>query len=184
MPKGWFFEIHVDTAEEEAANLMEHSASVLDISSDDDAATRRQNELREKGKENIPPPEHFANLPANAVVEASGASAAVPSKSARRSRKNISPDAMLEDRKPLEDLPASDFYPEGLDASSKVIVRGDIASPQKPSGLSKQFDFSAPAVPSPKVKLEAAKVEKDMPKSTEVQVDIQSKEIFVLEDES
>jgi hypothetical protein len=55
MPNSWFFEIHEDTPEEEAANLMEHSASVLDISSEDDAETKQRNEELQRGKENVPP---------------------------------------------------------------------------------------------------------------------------------
>ena len=40
MPNSWFFEIYEDTPEQEASNMMQHSASVLDISSEDDAATK------------------------------------------------------------------------------------------------------------------------------------------------
>lgn len=185
MPKSWFFEIHEDTPEEEAANLMEHSASVLDISSDDDANTRRRDEEREKGKENIPPPEHLANIPAgNSSSAASGIqqdSVGNPvTTKAARSRKHMDPDAMVEDRAALGELPAQDFYADGLDASSNVIVAGDVISPQKPSGLSKEFDF---AVPSPKGKLEAARREKGKAKAIDPQIDSQSKEIFICEDE-
>jgi hypothetical protein len=58
---GWFFDIHEDTPEQEAANLMEHSASVLDISSDDDLSTKNRNE--DRGKENVPPPDWLASQP-------------------------------------------------------------------------------------------------------------------------
>ena len=58
MPKGWFFAIHEDSPEEEAANIMAHNTGVLDISSDDDCMTKKRNEERERGKENIPPPDH------------------------------------------------------------------------------------------------------------------------------
>jgi hypothetical protein len=48
-------------------------------------------------------------------------------------------DAMDEDRRPLGDLAPSEFYGEGCDASSYVTV--DIGI-EKPSGLSKECDFS------------------------------------------
>lgn len=187
MPKGWFFDIHEDTPEEEASNLMEHSASVLDISSDDDATTRRDQEEREKGKENIPPPEHLAtnlingaNRTGATTLSLSQDAAAHPADAGLkkpRGRKALHPDAMQEDRAALSELPAQDFYADGYDASSNVIVPGDsVTSPQKPSGLSKEFDF---AVPSPRAKLEAAREEKGKGKA----VDVQSKEIFICEDE-
>ncbi|SLM34635.1 hypothetical protein LPUS_03494 [Lasallia pustulata] len=50
-PKGWMFEIHEDTAEEEMGNLMEHSTCTLSISDDE----RRQAAKDDRGKENIPP---------------------------------------------------------------------------------------------------------------------------------
>ena len=193
MPKGWFFDIHVDTPGEEAANLMEHSASTLDISSDDDADTRRRNEEREMGKENVPPPDNFANLPAAAAdlvtasTSAPAANASSASKKQRRARKSLHPDAMATDRTPLADLDATDFFPDGLNASSKVVVPADVTSPpHKPSsGLAKEFDF---AIPSPKAKLEAARGSaKGKAKAVmelEVEVETQSKEIFICEDES
>lgn len=193
MPKSWFFEIHEDTPDQEAANLMEHSASTLDISSDDDADTRRHSEAMERGKENVPPPENFANLPASELAHSSIPTHNIPSSTAsttgskktRRGRKEAHPDAMLEDRTPLGDLDASEFFAEGLNADSKVIIPADVTSPQKPSGLSKVFDFSIP--PSPKAKLEAAKSDKGKGKGKEVEteanVDAQSKEIYICEDE-
>lgn len=138
MPKGWFFEIHEDTPEQEAANLMEHSASVLDISSDDDFATKQRNEELERGKENIPPPDFLASQPRmHATAEGEAQPTEEPVKRPRL-RKFIQ-DAMDEDRRPLGDLAPSEFYGEGCDASSYVTVDAGI---EKPSGLSKEFDFS------------------------------------------
>lgn len=126
-PKGWFFDIHEDTAEEEATNLMEHSACTLDISSDDEAGPAKHND---KGKENIPPPDHPEST---SMVESSD----MPSKT----RRNAHADAMTdvgEDRAPLGALSAHDFYPEGLDAKSIAIVAPDadeeIESVKKESG--------------------------------------------------
>ena len=147
MPKSWFFEIHEDTPEQEAANLMEHSASVLDISSDDDFETKSRNE--ERGKENIPPPDF---LPPQSTARAHVSTDAmetgdipVETEHVKLPRlRKIAQDAMDEDRLPLSDLPAAEFYGEGLDATSYVTVDAGI---EKPSGLSKEFDFS---VPTPK----------------------------------
>ncbi|EEH49692.1 uncharacterized protein PADG_05771 [Paracoccidioides brasiliensis Pb18] len=52
-PKDWDFEIYVDTEQDEMANLMQHSACVLDISDDEDKPRSKD----ERGKENIPPAE-------------------------------------------------------------------------------------------------------------------------------
>ncbi|CAN9221130.1 unnamed protein product [Alternaria sp. RS040] len=145
MPKSWFFDIHEDTPEQEAANLMEHSASVLDISSDDDAATKFRNE--DRGKENVPPPDFLAAANARKRNHASSLDdgyetdilVQVPAKHPRRSRKVVQ-DAMDEDRKPLGDLAPSEFYAEGCDATSYVTVDAGI---EKPSGLSKEFDANS-----------------------------------------
>ncbi|KAJ9639872.1 hypothetical protein H2199_006105 [Coniosporium tulheliwenetii] len=149
MPKSWFFEIHEDTPEQEATNLMEHSAVCLDISSDDDCDTKRKSEDSERGKENIPPSDFLAG-PMNSAsgsaslnsTQAEAATEPVKPKSRRHREK----DAMDEDRVALGDLPAADYYGEGLDASSFVFVDG--TAPEKPSGLSKEykdFDFEASA---------------------------------------
>jgi hypothetical protein len=139
MPKGWFFEIHEDTPEQEAANLMEHSASVLDISSDDDVATKQRNESEERGKENIPPLDFLLSQPrVRSMSEETEIEVIEPVKRPRL--RKIVQDAMDEDRRPLGDLVTSDFYGEGCDASSYVTVDAGI---EKPSSLSKEFDFSS-----------------------------------------
>lgn len=142
MPKGWFFEIHEDTPEQEAANLMEHSASVLDISSDDDLETKQLNE--ERGKENIPPPDFLAaqqgvrQAAADAMLDAEP----TPELHVKLPRlRKITQDAMDEDRKPLGDLPAAEFYGEGCDAATYVTVDPGL---ERPSGLSKEFEFNCP----------------------------------------
>jgi hypothetical protein len=128
MPKSWFFDIHVDTAEEEAANMMEHSASVLDISSDDDGETKRARDLEERGKENIPPPDFVAPVRAPRGHAATNADLAVAglhkgiSNKLKASLKAQAVDAMVEDRAALGEMDAQDFYPEGLDEKSVEVV--------------------------------------------------------------
>lgn len=140
MPNSWFFHIHEDTPEQEAANLMEHSASVLDISSDDDVETKQRNEELERGKENVPPPDFLAAQPRmQADVEAELQAQIEEPVKRPRLRKFVQ-DAMDEDRRPLGDLPACEFYGEGCDASSYVTVDTGI---EKPSSLSRECDFSS-----------------------------------------
>ncbi|KAL1601889.1 hypothetical protein SLS59_005054 [Nothophoma quercina] len=138
MPKGWFFEIHEDTPEQEAANLMEHSASVLDISSDDDAQTKAKNNELLKGKENIPPPDFAPLQPRTASassVDDDGEETEIEEPVKRPRLRKITQDAMDEDRRPLGDLPPSEFYGDGCDASSYVTVDAGI---ERPSRLSKE----------------------------------------------
>jgi hypothetical protein len=146
MPKGWFFEIHEDTPEQDAANLMEHSASVLDISSDDDLETKQHNE--ERGKENIPPSDFLAaqqarQRSADPILHGEQASAPIPTDQHIKlpRLRNITQDAMDEDRRPLGDLPAAEFYADGCDAGTYVTVDAGL---ERPSGLSKEFEFDRP----------------------------------------
>ena len=151
---------------------MEHSAAVLDISSDDDAETKRLNDELERGKENIPPPRFLAS---QARLAARGQASADALESAQdtlaehsvklpRLRK-IAQDAMEEDREPLKDLPASEFYGEGLDATSCVTVDGI----DRPSGLSKQFDFS---VPTPEKKRAREEDDDEAPASKKADIEV------------
>ncbi|MCJ1310512.1 hypothetical protein MMC25_004176 [Agyrium rufum] len=107
MPKSWDFPIYEDTPEEHAANLMEHSALTLDISSDDECKKSAKND---RGKENVPP--GMEGLPSVSAHIAAAYEAPV-------SRKNMMTD---EPRTPLGDLEAQDFYADGCDASSFVII--------------------------------------------------------------
>ncbi|KAJ4332638.1 hypothetical protein N0V95_009619, partial [Ascochyta clinopodiicola] len=142
MPKGWFFDIHEDTPEQEAANLMEHSASVLDISSDDDAATKAKNDDLLRGKENVPPPDFALSQPRNAYASHidDGEETEIEEPVKRPRLRKLTQDAMDEDRRPLGDLPPSDFYAAGCDASSYVTVDTGI---ERPSRLSKEVDVES-----------------------------------------
>lgn len=138
MPQGWFFEIHEDSPEQEATNMMEHSALILDISSDDDCDTRAENESRERGKENIPPPDYYLSSNSRSTSVSDSDVASEPSKP-RKHRRSLDKDAMEEDRCPLSDLPTSEYFGEGLDANSHVVIDG--TAPEKSSSLSKECTF-------------------------------------------
>lgn len=141
MPESWFFTIHADTAEDEAANLMEHSAATLDISSDDDGAERRRKRDLEKGKENVPPADWTG--PVRSVRGSAEVHRGICDGVKRDARAAVVEDelAMVEDRVALKEMLARDFYPEGLDEGSVELVREDVK--QKPSDLAKDatFDF-------------------------------------------
>lgn len=91
-------------------NLMQHSTGVLDIS-DDESKTSSTDD---RGKENVPPAELGIDLPRSAEVAALIAAAAT-----RKANK------MEEDRSPLGELNAADYYPEDCNAFSFAVVYDD-----------------------------------------------------------
>jgi hypothetical protein len=111
-PASWNFDIYADTAEDEASNMMQHSACFLDIS-DDESKTKDDS----RGKENIPPHELGIIMPI-AVQQPQDATAAPVT------RKNMMTD---EPRSPLGELKASDYYADGLHGLSYAVVDDDDA---------------------------------------------------------
>jgi hypothetical protein len=122
MPASWFFDIHEDTPEEEAANLMEHSTLTLDISSDDDCHARRRKELDDRGKENVPPLDYVGPTPRRAYSAPTGSHKGIHSSKKALDVVEKLKDTMQEDRLALGALNAEDFYPDGLDGKSVVVV--------------------------------------------------------------
>lgn len=106
----WFFEIHEDTAEQEMTNLLQHGTCVLDISSDEESALRARREGRED-KENVPPADDASQTPARAQA---------------RLRQQPGVDMVVDkERVALGEMKAADFYAQGCDESSVIIVPGD-----------------------------------------------------------
>jgi len=107
--KGWQFDIHEDTPDDEMANLMEHSTCTLDISDDESSSLKGDKD----NKENVPP------------VDANGYSA---------SRITATRRDMMTDgpRSPLGDLDAKEFYAEGCDSSSFITILAEDASTRRP----------------------------------------------------
>lgn len=105
----WFFEIHEDTAEQEMTNLLQHSTCVLDISSDEETETRRQRE-RAEGKENVPPVDDVSQT-----------------SRPRTARQAAGADAIMfeKERSPLGEMNVRDYFSEGCDENSVIIVPGD-----------------------------------------------------------
>ena len=114
-PASWFFEIHVDSEQDEMTNLVQHSTCVLDISDSEGKQTRES-----RGKENVPPRE--------AGVDLGGREQATAAAGARKRD-------MMEDRSPLTELDAVDFYGADCNAFSCVIVHEESEkAPEKKQG--------------------------------------------------
>ncbi|KAF3479743.1 uncharacterized protein GIQ15_06719 [Arthroderma uncinatum] len=106
-PKAWEFEIHTDTAQDEMANLMEHSTCVLDISDDEEKQARDT-----RGKENIPPPQLFDGNNESTTTQQ-------PATATRNVEMGDEP------RSPLGELDVKSFVPEGEDISSVIEIPED-----------------------------------------------------------
>jgi len=141
MPRDWFFDIHEDTPEEEASNLMEHSTLCLDLSSDEESSKVVR---EDRGKENTPPMGYEAP-----VTRASAASAAASAsqsqtqtqahakqnKKIQPRRKILKQDEMDDgQRSPLSDLETEDFFAEGLTKDATVIVDAVVPETKKKAG--------------------------------------------------
>jgi hypothetical protein len=138
-PKSWFFDIYEESEEQQDYTInewnMTQSATILDIS---DAESKAKNNS-DRGKENVDPNE------VSAPVTRSMAATASTVKAQRVTRKDMMTD---EPRTPLGDLDASDYYGEGLDATSVVLVQDDVAEPiaVKEKAVEEAFIAATPAV--------------------------------------
>ena len=124
--KGWHFDIHEDTPDEEESNMMVHTTKTLDISDDESSLSKGDKD----NKENIPPIDGPA-----AVASAMHGTAA---------RRDVMTD---ETRAPLGDLDAKDFYAEGCDASSCIIVAAEDPCEQTTDKLSTTVNTQEPSTP-------------------------------------
>ncbi|RYP61080.1 hypothetical protein DL771_010256 [Monosporascus sp. 5C6A] len=115
----WDFVIHEDSPEQEMTNLLQHSTCVLDISSDEETESRRQRE-RAEGKENVPPADDISQTSRPRAARLAAAAG---------------PDDMIveKERSPLGEMDVKEYYSEGCDETSIVIVPGDEDDdPQQP----------------------------------------------------
>lgn len=161
MPSSWFFDIYEDSPDEEAAIFMEHSAAILDISSDDEEEVKKR-ASEELGKENVPPEGFVPATWARGMVDAGlvQAQATEEEKSdvVLSKLKALRDEMEVEvDRKPLRVLALEDFYPKSEqkedeeeeweeeeyedEDEEKVWAKSSVG----PSGLSKEFSFSVEA---------------------------------------
>lgn len=110
-------------------NLLQHGTCVLDISSDEESA-RRSTREREDGrdKENVPPPGDVSQT------------------SSRRVPGDVDDMIVEKQRTALGEMDAAEFYPEGVDAASVVVVPADEEEAETP--IINNFQF-APQMSNP-----------------------------------
>lgn len=101
---------------------MEHSTLTLDISSDDDCDARKKRDIDDRGKENVPPPDWTGPTLRRAYSAPAGSHKGIHSAKKAMELVEKLRDAMQEDRAALGSLNAEDFYPDGLDDKSVVLV--------------------------------------------------------------
>ncbi|KAI0123433.1 hypothetical protein BJ170DRAFT_599398 [Xylariales sp. AK1849] len=120
----WFFDIHEDTPEQEMTNLLQHSTCVLDISSDEESETRQARE-RVEGKENVPPVDDVSQTSRPRATWLAG---------------NMDDMIIEKERNPLGEMNVRDYYAEGCDEASVIIIPGDEDEEQQ---LAKtEFEFA------------------------------------------
>ena len=108
LPRGWTFDIHEDTPEEELENIMQFSTQTLEISDDE----CRPSENDDCEKENIPP--YALTTVVSSLFERS-----TTTFTGSQSRKNM---MSYYERKPLRDLDAREFYAKDCDSNSWIII--------------------------------------------------------------
>lgn len=122
MKASWFFDIHEDTPEQEMTNLLQHSTCVLDISSDEESAQRAKR-VEKEDKENVPPVDDV-------------------SQTSRRVRARMEDEMVIEkERVALGEMKAEDFWAEGCDETSVVLVPDDEEEQSKEAELPKKKAF-------------------------------------------
>lgn len=168
-PKSWFFDIFEESEEHQDYRMSEwtmtQSSAALDISDDESKSKPVDScEKHDKGKENVDPNEMLVN--SAPVTRAAAAAAAARAEQEENAMKTEEP------RSPLGDLNAADYYGEGLNAASVVLVHDDdrqeIAQDASSQGLPEaspavtlptdDFTFGIPIELSPVAPLEMAPV--------------------------
>lgn len=146
-PKSWFFDIYEESEETQDYKMnewtMTQSAYGLDISDDESKAK----DLLDRGKENLDP--NAISIPVTRSM-AAAANVKPVSRISRKDKDDMSDD---EPRTPLGDLNPSEFYAEGLDATSVVLVHDetvesevvaqDVEAEQSEPTSAPQFNFSS-----------------------------------------
>ncbi|KAJ9651086.1 hypothetical protein H2198_009620 [Neophaeococcomyces mojaviensis] len=121
-PKSWFFDIFEESEETQDYRMCEwtmtQSSAALDISDDESKLFSFSASTKDdRGKENVDPNEMFVT---SAPVTRAAAAAALVRAEETKDDKEVG-----EPRTPLGDLNAADYYGEGLNATSVVLVHDD-----------------------------------------------------------
>ncbi|KAH8159692.1 hypothetical protein CIB48_g8539 [Xylaria polymorpha] len=108
MKSSWFFDIHEDTVIEDMTNALDHKASGLEIMSEEEKRKKLQEEY-EESKENHPPIDDISQT------------------SQPRAARPVNADEMVfeKERNPLGEMDPKDYYSQGCDENSIIIVPGD-----------------------------------------------------------
>ncbi|KAJ9617035.1 hypothetical protein H2200_000756 [Cladophialophora chaetospira] len=118
-PKSWSFDIYEESEETQDYRMnewtMTQSATGLDIS-DDESKSQHKKPSSDRGKENVDPND-LHSAPVTRSMAAAAAAAEL--------REEIKMDEKDQLRTPLGDLNPAEFYAEGLDATSVVLVHDD-----------------------------------------------------------
>jgi hypothetical protein len=117
-PDSWFFDIYIDTQDDEVTNLLEHSTRVLDISSSNDMS----NTGGYIGQENIYPEDPALGKEASDSKDTGDFIAISFSRGSVRGDRP---------RAPLGDLNPSDLYPFHRGEEAPSIPDHDYAIPEK-----------------------------------------------------
>ncbi|UKZ93401.1 uncharacterized protein TrAFT101_008316 [Trichoderma asperellum] len=116
----WFFDIHEDTPEQEMTNLLQHSTCTLDISSDEETEQRAKRDGAEgRDKENIPPPDDVSQTSAQQTSQPKGEEMVIE-----------------KERVALGEMNAADFYADGCDETSVILIHEDDEEPEAPHAIS------------------------------------------------
>jgi hypothetical protein len=126
-PSSWFFDIYEESEETQDYRMnewtMTQSAYGLDISDDESKSKERL----DRGKENVDPNEISAPVTRSMAAAAAASNVKPASRISRKGKDDMSDD---EPRTPLGDLNPSEFYAEGLDATSVILVHDDAPEPE------------------------------------------------------
>lgn len=134
---------------------MEHGACTLDISSDEESVAR---ERCERGKENVPPADDVSQT--STLLHAGVGGGVGMAGEGRRMREKMrrDEDACDVDRAPLGEMETRDFWADGCDEDSVVVVPADVVDDEpEPEQEAEAEAEQRPEVPafdfSPKITL-------------------------------
>lgn len=145
-PKSWFFDIYEESEEVQDYRMSEwtmtQSSAALEISDDESKSSCfHSRDKTDRGKENVDPNE--MSVTTAPVTRAAAAVAAADAADQKESKDK-------EPRTPLGDLNAANFYAEGLDATSVVLVNDDShLSTSTTEDVKEQPELSGSPAPAP-----------------------------------
>ena len=155
-PKSWFFDVYEEPEQVQNDRMDEwtisQSAICLDISDDE---SKSSNAGDDRGKENIDP--NDISVPVTRSMAA-----------AKAASQELKKDVMTDDtRSPLGDLNPADYYGEGFNATSAVLVHDDVQE-ERPETEPHQQEQPAPITDEAEFTFEASLPEQGEPGTTNI----------------